>query len=183
VIFATLKRAAAEAAAAVLLVELAFQEQLSLLQWHQLHVVPAAATATAKLRQHTQQQQHTQLVTAALRMMPQLLQCQQQLLPNQAGLAPAAVSYFIWVMPKYVPNLLHHGCLMCSCVVLLPCVPACVPAFSAVPCVRRCSKIVRKGIARVHTVYRQNIRTALRKKIENDGANKKGKVRRLFDVY
>jgi hypothetical protein len=41
---------------------------------------------------------------------------------------------------------------------------------------RLCSKIVRKGIARVHTVYRQNIRTALRKKIENDGANKKGKV-------
>ncbi|WIA14148.1 hypothetical protein OEZ86_012670 [Tetradesmus obliquus] len=37
-------------------------------------------------------------------------------------------------------------------------------------------KIVRKGIARVHTVYRQNIRTALRKKIENDGANKKGKT-------
>ncbi|KAF6265619.1 ribosomal L29 protein-domain-containing protein [Scenedesmus sp. NREL 46B-D3] len=36
-------------------------------------------------------------------------------------------------------------------------------------------KIVRKGIARVHTVYRQNIRTALRKKIENDGANKRAR--------
>jgi hypothetical protein len=48
--------------------------------------------------------------------------------------------------------------------------------------VRVCSKIVRKGIARVHTVYRQNIRTALRKKIENDGANKKGKVRTSYAV-
>jgi hypothetical protein len=39
------------------------------------------------------------------------------------------------------------------------------------------SKVVRKSIARVHTVYRQNIRTALRSKISNDAANKKGKVR------
>ncbi|KAF8063791.1 RPL35 [Scenedesmus sp. PABB004] len=37
-------------------------------------------------------------------------------------------------------------------------------------------KVVRKSIARVHTVYRQNIRTALRSKITNDGANKKGKT-------
>eukprot|EP00878_Enallax_costatus_P000341 GHUV01000421.1.p1 GENE.GHUV01000421.1~~GHUV01000421.1.p1 ORF type:complete len:131 (+),score=57.96 GHUV01000421.1:58-450(+) len=37
-------------------------------------------------------------------------------------------------------------------------------------------KVVRKSIARVHTVYRQNIRTALRSKISNDAANKKGKT-------
>jgi hypothetical protein len=35
---------------------------------------------------------------------------------------------------------------------------------------------VRKSIARVHTVYRANIRAALRSKISNDGANKKGRV-------
>jgi hypothetical protein len=39
------------------------------------------------------------------------------------------------------------------------------------------SKVVRKSIARVHTVYRANIREALRNKISTDGANKKGKVR------
>lgn len=38
------------------------------------------------------------------------------------------------------------------------------------------SKVVRKSIARVHTVYRANIRQALRSKISNDGANKKGRV-------
>jgi hypothetical protein len=62
-------------------------------------------------------------------------------------------------------------------VLLLPVVSAWVPPIAALALVRLCSKIVRKGIARVHTVYRQNIRTALRKKIENDGSNKKGKVR------
>jgi hypothetical protein len=60
---------------------------------------------------------------------------------------------------------------------LLPVVSAWVPPITTLRVVRLCSKIVRKGIARVHTVYRQNIRTALRKKIENDGSNKKGKVR------
>jgi hypothetical protein len=39
------------------------------------------------------------------------------------------------------------------------------------------SKVVRKSIARVLTVYRASLRTALRSKIAEDGANKKGKVR------
>jgi hypothetical protein len=67
-------------------------------------------------------------------------------------------------------------------VLLLPVVLAWLPPTAALALVRRCSKIVRKGIARVHTVYRQNIRTALRKKIENDGSNKKGKVRGAFEI-
>ncbi len=40
-----------------------------------------------------------------------------------------------------------------------------------------CSKVVRKSIARVLTVYRANIRNALKNKISEDAANKKGKVR------
>jgi hypothetical protein len=47
-----------------------------------------------------------------------------------------------------------------------------------VPLCAPCSKVVRKSIARVHTVYRANIRSALRSKITNDGANKKGRVSR-----
>lgn len=38
------------------------------------------------------------------------------------------------------------------------------------------SKVVRKSIARVHTVYRANIRAALRNKITADGDNRKGRV-------
>lgn len=56
-------------------------------------------------------------------------------------------------------------CLLCLFVALSACV-------RVVPC----SKVVRKSIARVHTVYRANIRAALRSKISNDGANKKGRV-------
>jgi ribosomal protein L29 len=37
-------------------------------------------------------------------------------------------------------------------------------------------KIVRKSIARVLTVYKQSQRSALKAKINEDGANKKGKV-------
>jgi ribosomal protein L29 len=37
--------------------------------------------------------------------------------------------------------------------------------------------VVRKSIARVLTVYRANLRTALKSKIDEDGKNKKGKVR------
>ena len=37
-------------------------------------------------------------------------------------------------------------------------------------------KVVRKSIARVHTVYRANIRSALRSKITGDGANRKGRT-------
>jgi hypothetical protein len=44
------------------------------------------------------------------------------------------------------------------------------------------SKIVRKGIARVLTVYRANLRNALKSKIDEDGKNKKGKVRRWLDL-
>ena len=43
-------------------------------------------------------------------------------------------------------------------------------------------KTVRKGIARVLTVYRANLRAALKSKIEEDGKNKKGKVRRSVAV-
>jgi large subunit ribosomal protein L35e len=43
-------------------------------------------------------------------------------------------------------------------------------------------KVVRKSIARVHTVYRQNIRTALRSKISNDAANRKGKTYLPLDL-
>ena len=38
------------------------------------------------------------------------------------------------------------------------------------------SKVVRKSIARVLTVYNANIRNALKNKITEDAANKKGKV-------
>eukprot|EP00798_Chlamydomonas_sp_ICE-L_P003846 gene3846-13909_t len=43
-------------------------------------------------------------------------------------------------------------------------------------------KIVRKAIARVLTVFRQNQRTALRTKIVEDGANKKGKAYLPLDM-
>ena len=42
---------------------------------------------------------------------------------------------------------------------------------------------MRKGIARVLTVYRANLRAALKSKIEEDGKNKKGKVRFFAVVF
>jgi hypothetical protein len=39
------------------------------------------------------------------------------------------------------------------------------------------SKVVRKSIARVLTVYRANIRAALKSKVTDESASKKGKVR------
>lgn len=58
-----------------------------------------------------------------------------------------------------------------------PCCPLLPPLLSATLLLSASSKVVRKSIARVHTVYRANIREALRNKISTDGANKKGKVR------
>ncbi|GBF90452.1 60S ribosomal protein L35 [Raphidocelis subcapitata] len=43
-------------------------------------------------------------------------------------------------------------------------------------------KVVRKSIARVLTVYRASLRTALRSKIAEDGANKKGKAYLPLDL-
>lgn len=50
-------------------------------------------------------------------------------------------------------------------------------------CLVPCSKVVRKSIARVLTVYRQNIRAALTNKILEDAKNKKGKVSSCHHVY
>lgn len=41
-------------------------------------------------------------------------------------------------------------------------------------------KVVRKSIARVLTVYRQNQRSALRNKITEDAKNAKGKVKKAI---
>lgn len=60
-----------------------------------------------------------------------------------------------------------HGLCCCCPAAVLSC--RCPPVWPR-------SKVVRKSIARVHTVYRANIRQALRSKISNDGANKKGRV-------
>jgi hypothetical protein len=70
--------------------------------------------------------------------------------------------------------VLRGDVTLCLTVCVAPARPACPPLLSV--CFPERSKVVRKSIARVHTVYRSNIRAALRSKIANDAANKKGKV-------
>jgi hypothetical protein len=64
--------------------------------------------------------------------------------------------------------------IRCCCPAVGP--AACPAVRPAVHPVAPHSKVVRKSIARVHTVYRANIRSALRSKINGDGENRKGRV-------